>query len=130
MEPVDGSRTQVRYERNGEILVLRLEGPLTHLCANEARSEIRAILEREASMRLAVDLGGVTRLDSTGIGVFFTLIRERPPSARVRFFGLDETVKRLFRITHLDHWLFVDADEAVCISHLASEESGAPKQST
>lgn len=130
MEPVDGSRTQVRFDRNGEILVLRLEGPLTHLCAEEVRGEIRAILEREACERLAVDLGGVTRLDSTGIGVFLSLIKARPSSTRIRFFGLDETVKRLFRITHLDHWLFVDADESVCISHLLSDESGTPRNST
>lgn len=60
---------QIRMETIGTTLVVKPEGEIDQSCAAEMRGDIDREIRRKNIKNLILDLGGVTFMDSSGIGV-------------------------------------------------------------
>jgi anti-sigma B factor antagonist len=64
--------------------------------------------------RLMIDLEPVDFIDSTGLGVLVSMLKQMGANGRIAVIGVNPSVARLFKITRLDSLfqLCGDADEA------------------
>ena len=61
---------QITFKKRGSTLTARLEGELDQHCASELRSAIDTAVKSEGNVKtLLLDLGRVSFMDSSGIGV-------------------------------------------------------------
>ena len=98
-----------------EATVVEVAGELDLHAAPGLRAELARATETSAP-RVAVDLTGVTFIDSTGVGVLVgALKRARAAQGELTFCGAGARVKRVFEITGLIGALplFATRDEAV-----------------
>ena len=56
-------------ESRGETLTVLLTGEIDHHCAGKIRDEIDAAIEHHRPENLVMDFGGVSFMDSSGIGL-------------------------------------------------------------
>ena len=93
-----------RSERDG-IIVLTLAGNLDAATAGGLKSEVVALTDA-GKTRVCVDLGKVTLIDSTGVGVLISLFkRSRAQNGAVHFASLNGQPKEIFRLLRLDRSL-------------------------
>ena len=59
----------IKFKKENETLTAYLEGEIDHHTAAFARNEIDTILVGETPDKLILDFGGVTFMDSSGIGL-------------------------------------------------------------
>ena len=89
-------------ESKGQAAVLRFDGDL----GGSDESDLKQMfieLRREGATRVAVDMTQVDFMDSTVIGLFVWGMKNlREVGGDFRLFGLMETVRKIFEITHLD----------------------------
>lgn len=98
-----------------EVTVIEVAGELDLHSAPGLRAELARAAEATAP-RLAVDLSGVTFLDSTGVGVLVgALKRTRQAAGEMAICGAQARVRRVFEITGLIGALplFATRDEAL-----------------
>ncbi|MXP42082.1 anti-sigma factor antagonist [Altererythrobacter soli] len=64
--------------------------------------------------RVLLDLDAVSFIDSTGLGVLVSILKQMGPDGRIAVIGARPPVRRLFEITRLDSLfrLYGDADQA------------------
>lgn len=60
---------KIRMESIGNTLVVKPEGEIDQSCASDLRTDIDRELRRSHAINLILDFGGVTFMDSSGIGV-------------------------------------------------------------
>ncbi len=60
---------QISFFNRGSTLVARLKGELDHHCAEYVRNRIDAEIIKSTTRNLIIDLGGVSFMDSSGIGI-------------------------------------------------------------
>jgi anti-sigma B factor antagonist len=119
-------RWRVRATEN--ISVIEIDGEVDLHSAPELRSELHRLTEPRAP-RVVVDLGGVTFIDSTGIGVLVGgLRRAREKGGSLAFCAAQPRVRRVFEITGLLRALplHTTRDEA---ARAVGETSAAPATS-
>ena len=93
-----------RSERDG-VTVLTLAGNLDASTSGGLKLEVIA-LENAQQKRVAVDLGKLTLIDSTGVGVLISLFkRTRALGGTVQFAALNGQPKEIFRLLRLDRSL-------------------------
>ena len=103
-----------RSERDG-VTVLTLAGNLDAATSAGLKKEV-VVLTDSGKTRVAVDLGKVTLIDSTGVGVLISLFkRARATGGAVHFAALDGQPKEIFRLLRLDRSLDLhpSLDEAI-----------------
>lgn len=111
--------------------VVEVAGELDLHSAPRLRAEVARALEGDASPRIVIDLGGVTFLDSTGVGVLVgALKRAREADGQLHFCSPQPRVCRVFEITGLVGALplFKTREEALAAlkpEPNSSEKSGA-----
>ena len=82
--------------------VVEVAGELDLHSAPQLRAELARAIESGAPPRIVVDLGGVTFLDSTGVGVLVgALKRAREAGGKLHFCNAQPRVNRVFEITGL-----------------------------
>ena len=59
----------IKFKKENETLTAYLEGEIDHHTASFARNEIDTVLVGETPAKLILDFGGVTFMDSSGIGL-------------------------------------------------------------
>ena len=59
----------LRSMRDGERLLVGLDGELDHFCAQSVRRELDGMLRDPTVRQLILDFSGLTFMDSSGIGV-------------------------------------------------------------
>ncbi len=99
----------------GQVTVIEVAGELDLHAAPGLRDEL-ARATQALSPRVIVDLGGVTFIDSTGVGVLVgALKRARQAGGQLAFCGAQKRVRRVFEITGLIGALplFEARDEAI-----------------
>lgn len=64
-----GVKMQITWVKRGRTLCASLRGELDQHCAADVRAKLNALLADEGVTRMELDLGGVTFMDSAGIGV-------------------------------------------------------------
>lgn len=93
---------------NGQPLV-RVAGEIDLNSSPAFRTGLLNLLERKSPMIL-IDLGGVTYVDSSGVGTIVELKRRADRAGtKVVLFGLQARVRSIFEITRLDKFLSIVA---------------------
>jgi anti-sigma B factor antagonist len=93
-----------RSEQVG-VTLLTLVGNLDASTSPELKREVVA-LETEKQTRVAVDLGKLKLIDSTGVGVLISLFkRTRALGGNVQFASLNGQPKEIFRLLRLERSL-------------------------
>ncbi len=82
--------------------LVEVAGELDLQSAPQLRADLARAIENHAPPRIIVDLGGVSFLDSTGVGVLVgALKRAREAGGALHFCGAQTRVRRVFEITGL-----------------------------
>jgi len=94
---------------NTQILRILIQHPRLDAAAAPAfRDEMTGTFANRPE-RVLIDLGQVEFIDSTGLGVLVSLMKQMGPGGRIAVVGANAAVRRLFQITRLDT-LFVICD--------------------
>ncbi|RME41957.1 MAG: anti-sigma factor antagonist [Planctomycetota bacterium] len=111
---------QIQIDEGGErpFVTARLVGPLS---AENAPALLEALYDPVATGCVAVDLSGVTAMDSAGLGILIQLaVRARTASGRLLLVAPQSFVQGVLEVTHLDDWFEVFPSlEAVEVSSAA-----------
>ena len=89
--------------RDGERLLVGLDGELDHYCAQSVRRELDGMLRDPTVRQLILDFSGLTFMDSSGIGVIlgrYRVLRERGGSVAV--IHMNDHVSRIFHMSGMD----------------------------
>ena len=93
----------LRSMRDGERLLVGLDGELDHYCAQSVRRELDSLLRDPTVRQLILDFSGLTFMDSSGIGVIlgrYRVLRERGGSMGV--IHMNDHVSRIFHMSGMD----------------------------
>lgn len=93
----------LRSMRDGERLLVGLDGELDHFCAQSVRRELDSLLQDPTIRQLILDFSGLTFMDSSGIGVIlgrYRLLRER--GGAVAVIHMNAHVSRIFHMSGMD----------------------------
>ena len=93
----------LRSMRDGERLLVGLDGELDHYCAQSVRRELDSLLRDPTVRQLILDFSGLTFMDSSGIGVIlgrYRVLRERGGSVAV--IHMNDHVSRIFHMSGMD----------------------------
>ncbi len=84
-----------------EVLVT-VDGDLSGVSGREIRRKLASVLKEDAASRVALDLGGVSGLDSSGLAALIGILRlVRERGGDVRVIAANAPVRRIFEITAL-----------------------------
>lgn len=93
----------LRSIRDGDKLLVGLDGELDHYCAQSVRRELDALLGDHSIRQLILDFSGLTFMDSSGIGVIlgrYRLLRER--GGTVCVMHMNAQVTRIFHMAGMN----------------------------
>ena len=109
----------ISIRKAGHATILDLDGPLKLGEAEEAfRNQIQQLAD-SGSTRIAVNLSGVTELDSSGIGALvrcFTTLKRI--GGKCSFFAPSKPVLMLLKMVRLDTILDIAEDEATALTRI------------
>ena len=90
--------------RDGERLVVRLNGELDHFCAQSIRRELDALLEADKGISMLIlDFTTLSFMDSSGIGVIlgrYRIMRDRGGTLAV--IHMNRHIGRIFHMSGMD----------------------------
>ena len=116
--PSEGT-VHIGIRKAGHATILDLEGPLKLGEAEEAfRNQIQQLLDA-GSTHIAVNLAGVTELDSSGIGALvraFTALKRA--GGKATYFAPSKRVLMLLKMVRLDTILDLAEDESVALTRI------------
>jgi anti-sigma B factor antagonist len=109
----------ISIRKAGRATILDLEGPLKLGDAEESfRKQIQQLIEA-GSTHVAVNLAGVTELDSSGIGALvrsFTSLKRA--GGKCTFYAPSKRVMMLLKMVRLDSILDLAEDEAAALTRI------------
>jgi anti-sigma B factor antagonist len=109
----------IGIRKAGHATILDLEGPLKLGDAEEAfRNKIQQLVD-SGSTHVAVNLAGVTELDSSGIGALvraFTTLKRA--GGKATYFAPSKRVLMLLKMVRLDTILDLAEDESVALTRI------------
>ena len=109
----------LKFEKSNNTLIANLIGELDHHSAEEVRAKIDDRIERENAQRLILNFGGVTFMDSSGIGVVVGRFKKMTSrGCALCVVDVSRGVKILFELSGLFKIInhYRDVDEALkCI---------------
>jgi anti-sigma B factor antagonist len=116
----------VEHRVEKELTVVKISGEIDVFTSPRLREELLDIIE-DGALHLVVDLGDVTFLDSTGLGVLVGIYhRLRARDGTMAFMGVNDRVRRVFHVTQLTK-IFVlhrSLDDAIA-AHEAATAGGS-----
>ena len=84
-------------------LVVKLSGDLDHHSAGKLRETIDRELERTGAVNVAFDLGRVSFMDSSGIGLIMGRYKVvHALGGKIVIYGLSENVRRIIEMSGID----------------------------
>lgn len=89
--------------RDGDRLVVRLNGELDHFCAQSVRRELDTLLQDSSIKTLILDFASLNFMDSSGIGVIlgrYRILRDRGGSVAV--IHMNPHIARIFHMSGMD----------------------------
>ena len=106
------------YALDGRTSVVEVAGQIDLYAAPEFKEHISRVID-EGATRVIVDLGRVTFMDSTGLGVLIgALKRIRAANAELLLVVTDYDVERLFELTGLDGTFRIYRTRDEALEHL------------
>ncbi|HEY73067.1 MAG: anti-anti-sigma factor [Chloroflexi bacterium] len=93
---------QIDVEKEKDVVVVTVEGDLDSSSAPDLRAKFEELI-RQRENQYVIDLTGVPFMDSSGIAALVNLFkRVRIGAGDVKLCGLQEEVKKVFKLTRLD----------------------------
>ena len=93
----------VQLESRERELIARLSGEIDHHTAGRLREQIDAAVEQMQPKCLCMDFGGVTFMDSSGVGLVMGRYRlVRMAGGRLLVCGASERIRQMMRMAGLD----------------------------
>lgn len=89
--------------RDGDKIVVRLNGELDHFCAQSVRRELDTLLQDPSVKTLILDFASLNFMDSSGIGVIlgrYRILRDRDGSVAVSH--MNPHIARIFHMSGMD----------------------------
>lgn len=89
--------------RDGDSIIVRLDGELDHCCAQSVRRQLDDLISLPFLRCLILDFSALTFMDSSGIGVIlgrYRLLRDRGCSMAVMH--MNDHVSRIFHMSGMD----------------------------
>lgn len=108
---MDTKNAAVTLESKNNILRAAITGEIDHHCAKNIRQEIDSALMSAAPDKLIIDMGGVTFMDSSGLGLIlgrFTKAEEVGTQFAVQ--GAHGRVRQMFDMAGLDRIITFEGD--------------------
>ena len=94
------NKMQLMYRRAGGTLTVFLSGELDQHSAAAVRTELEKILDDESLRRIVFDMGGVTFMDSSGIGVILGRYRRiAPRGGSMNILNAKKNIERVLRMS-------------------------------
>ena len=93
----------LRSIRDGDKLLVGLDGELDHFCAQSIRRELDGMLADASVRHLILDFSALNFMDSSGIGVIlgrYRILRERDGDVSV--IHMNTHVSRIFRMSGMN----------------------------
>ena len=112
-------QVNIKIRKAGQATILDLDGALKLGEAEEAfRSQVQQLID-DGSSRVAVNLAGVSELDSSGIGALvraFTTLKRA--GGKCTFYAPNKRVQMLLKMVRLDSVLDISEDEATALTRV------------
>ncbi|MFD0852916.1 STAS domain-containing protein [Actinomadura adrarensis] len=90
-----------RHRAENDLTIVTISGEIDVFTSPRLREELLEVIEGGA-LHLVIDLGEVTFLDSTGLGVLVGIYhRLRARDGSMSFMGASDRVRRVFHVTQL-----------------------------
>ncbi|OLN23285.1 anti-sigma F factor antagonist [Domibacillus antri] len=106
-------------EATGNVLCIRLAGELDHYYAEQVKEFVEAEMEANETLHLIWNLGGLSFMDSSGLGVILGRYRQvNELGGSVTVCGLNTQVKRLFQLSGLFKIMYVEQTEQDALRRL------------
>ncbi len=108
---------QINIRRAGSTTILDLDGPLL---LGSPQQDLRRVVEElvdDGARRLAINLAGVSFMDSSGIGELVRVFTKlRKDGGRSILFAPNKQVRMLLKMVRLDTVLEIADDEAAALA--------------
>lgn len=113
-----GNLIQLSSEDRGGTALIRVEE--TQILADRADAFRARLLScvPSAGGGVALDMGRVDFLDSSGLGALVSLLKAVRPAGELVLFDVRPSVREILRLTHLDSVFACEPDESAALSHL------------
>lgn len=112
-------KIEVRHE--GGVTVLSAVGALVIGPGEQLMNDTTGRLLNEGRVRLVIDLGGVTKIDSSGVDSLILSCRQaRERGGDAKLVRVTPRLQKLFHLTHLDQVLEIYPDVEQGISSFSS----------
>ncbi len=96
---------EVKIFEDKEQSILRLAGEIDAYTVPKLKESFDTLLKQNAKA-IIVDMVNVTYMDSTGLGVFISVLKTvKEEDSELRLINIQERVLRLFQITGLDEMM-------------------------
>ena len=89
--------------RDGDRLIVRIDGELDHFCAQSVRRDLDALLLDRSIRTLILDFSSLTFMDSSGIGVIlgrYRILRDR--GGKMAVCHMNPHIARIFHMSGMD----------------------------
>ena len=89
--------------RDGDRLIVRIDGELDHFCAQSVRRYLDALLLDRSIRTLILDFSSLTFMDSSGIGVIlgrYRILRDR--GGKMAVCHMNPHIARIFHMSGMD----------------------------
>ncbi|MCL1877751.1 MAG: anti-sigma factor antagonist [Defluviitaleaceae bacterium] len=97
-----GLQTDIKLDVHGRVLVAAPSGELDHYWAERLRAQIDLTFEKASCRHILLDMGGVSFMDSSGIGMIIGRYKKTEMSGgRIVIANMSEPISRLFDVSGL-----------------------------
>lgn len=102
-----------------DVLCIRLEGELDHHTADELRTKVNKLMEEELIRHILLNLGGLTFMDSSGLGVILGRYKKiAAAGGEMVVCSISPPVRRLFELSGLFKIIRLETDESYALRTL------------
>ena len=99
----------MRINLTGEVLTVYLEGEIDHHSAKNMREEIDSAITFNMPSLLILDFGGVTFMDSSGIGLVMGRFKSLQKSgAKLNLSNLSANIYKIMKLAGIDRLATID----------------------
>lgn len=91
----------IKADKNGKIMVMKCTGSLDAECVSQFKKTSQKLVE-EGNRYFVIDAGGLTFVDSMGLGAIISLMRRvQADRGEVKIASLSPDVRMIFELTRL-----------------------------
>ena len=96
------SRFTIEMERKPDAVVVRCRGLLVAGVTETLQNEVKPLIASSSGHRVILDLTGLTRMDSMGLGAIVSLaVSAKRAGCRFELVNLGKQIRQMFAITNL-----------------------------